>query len=75
MKANAAGNGFEPVGDSHGMPAGCNAVAFLQSLVAAGFPAAELAQGDVTTIIGLELVLMEVDQPQRFTPKPKPVLD
>lgn len=75
VKANAAGNGFEPVGDSRGMPAGCNAVAFLQSLVAAGFPAGELAQGDVTALIGLELVLIEVDQPQRFTPKPKPVLD
>jgi|GEM_PF-3679924 len=74
VKCNADNTGFEPVGDSRGMPAGCNAVAFLQSLVGAGFPAAELASGDVTAIVGLELVMIEVEQPRRFEAKPKPKL-
>jgi hypothetical protein len=74
VQPNADGTGFDAVGDSKGLPAGCNTVAFLQSLVAAGFPASELAQGDVTCIVGLELVIMEVDQPQRFAPRSKPKL-
>jgi hypothetical protein len=70
--ASKDGTGFDAVGESKGLPAGCNTVAFLQSLVAAGFPAQELAQGDVSCIVGLELIIMEVDQPQRFAARPKP---
>lgn len=61
---NKEGTGFDAVGLDGGLSPNCNAVLFLRSVVEkGGVPAADLATGDVTVIVGCQFEMEEVTLP------------